>query len=108
MALAVDWVTSNLYWSSSQKPSLHVTSPRGSYTTLLLQGALKVTAAHLNSLLRASCFFCARQHLCGWIFSLFLFLMKSSPVSFLSGRCVRRPAPPVWATVLHGDHGGWW
>lgn len=48
MALAVDWVTSNLYWSSSQKPSLHVTSPLGSYTTLLLQGALKVTAAHLN------------------------------------------------------------
>lgn len=73
MALAVDWVTSNLYWSSSQKPGLHVTSPLGSYTTLLLQGALKVTAAHLNSLLRASCFFCARQHLCCWILRFFSF-----------------------------------
>lgn len=66
MALAVDWVTSNLYWSSSQKASLHVTSPLGSYTTLLLQGALKVTAA--QSLLFP---LCQTKHLCGWIFRVF-------------------------------------
>lgn len=47
MALAVDWVTSNLYWSSSKKPDLHVTSRYHGYTTLLLQGALKVTEAGL-------------------------------------------------------------
>lgn len=47
MALAVDWVTSNLYWSSTKKSDLHVTSRRDGYTTLLLQGALKVTEARL-------------------------------------------------------------
>uniref|UniRef100_A0A3Q3JL43 EGF-like domain-containing protein n=1 Tax=Monopterus albus TaxID=43700 RepID=A0A3Q3JL43_MONAL len=34
-ALAVDWVTSNLYWSSTQRPDLHVTSHHDGYTTLL-------------------------------------------------------------------------
>lgn len=41
-ALAVDWVTSNLYWSSTERPDLHVTSRHGGYTTSLLQGSLKV------------------------------------------------------------------
>ncbi|KAM3599170.1 uncharacterized protein V6R79_001076 [Siganus canaliculatus] len=39
-ALAVDWVTSNLYWSSTQRSDLHVTSQQG-HTTFLLQGSLK-------------------------------------------------------------------
>uniref|UniRef100_A0A8C3AUL6 Si:dkey-88l16.3 n=1 Tax=Cyclopterus lumpus TaxID=8103 RepID=A0A8C3AUL6_CYCLU len=41
-ALAVDWVTSNLYWSSTARPNFHVTSRRDGYTTLLRQGSLKV------------------------------------------------------------------
>ncbi|KAF7648260.1 hypothetical protein LDENG_00159790 [Lucifuga dentata] len=44
-ALAVDWVTSNLYWSSIERPDLHVTSPQNSYTTFLLQGSLKGTSS---------------------------------------------------------------
>ncbi|XP_047426561.1 low-density lipoprotein receptor-related protein 2-like isoform X2 [Mugil cephalus] len=39
-ALAVDWVTSNLYWSSSEKPEIHVTSRYDGYTTSLLQGSI--------------------------------------------------------------------
>lgn len=41
-ALALDWVTYNLYWSSSLRPHLHVTSRQGGHTALLLQGALQV------------------------------------------------------------------
>ncbi|XP_018536167.1 low-density lipoprotein receptor-related protein 2 isoform X1 [Lates calcarifer] len=44
-ALAVDWVSSNLYWSSTQRPDLHVTSRYHSYTTSLLQGSLKGTSS---------------------------------------------------------------
>ncbi|XP_042365557.1 low-density lipoprotein receptor-related protein 2-like [Plectropomus leopardus] len=44
-ALAVDWVTSNLYWSSTSKPDLHVTSRRDSHTTSLLQGSLQGTTS---------------------------------------------------------------
>ncbi|XP_075936104.1 low-density lipoprotein receptor-related protein 1B-like [Anarhichas minor] len=45
-ALAVDWVTSNLYWSSTARPDLHVTSRQEGYTTLLLlQRSLKCTTS---------------------------------------------------------------
>ncbi|XP_059214408.1 low-density lipoprotein receptor-related protein 2 isoform X2 [Centropristis striata] len=44
-ALAVDWVTSNLYWSSITRPDLHVTSRHDGYTTSLLQGSLKGTTS---------------------------------------------------------------
>ncbi|XP_029301025.1 LOW QUALITY PROTEIN: low-density lipoprotein receptor-related protein 2-like [Cottoperca gobio] len=44
-ALAVDWVTSNLYWSSTARPDLHVTSHLNGYTTSLLQGSLKATTS---------------------------------------------------------------
>ncbi|CAK6954675.1 low-density lipoprotein receptor-related protein 2-like isoform X3 [Scomber scombrus] len=44
-ALAVDWVTSNLYWSSVERPDLHVTSRYNGYTTSLLQGSLKGTTS---------------------------------------------------------------
>uniref|UniRef100_A0AAX7VQ77 EGF-like domain-containing protein n=1 Tax=Astatotilapia calliptera TaxID=8154 RepID=A0AAX7VQ77_ASTCA len=44
-ALAIDWVTSNLYWSSSSRPNIHVTSRNGGYTTSLLQGSLTVKLA---------------------------------------------------------------
>ncbi|XP_059400694.1 low-density lipoprotein receptor-related protein 2-like [Carassius carassius] len=40
-ALAVDWVTRNLYWSSVKSPQLYVTSPEGKYTSLLLQAELE-------------------------------------------------------------------
>ncbi|CAL8318102.1 unnamed protein product [Lota lota] len=40
-ALAVDWVTANVYWSSRNLPDLHLTSIDGAYTTSLLQGSLK-------------------------------------------------------------------
>ncbi|XP_043952272.1 low-density lipoprotein receptor-related protein 2-like isoform X1 [Gambusia affinis] len=39
-ALAVDWVTSNLYWSSMKRPDIHVTSRLKNHTTSLLQGPL--------------------------------------------------------------------
>ncbi|XP_077353898.1 uncharacterized protein lrp13b isoform X2 [Festucalex cinctus] len=45
MALAVDWVTSNVYWSSTRRPNLHVTSSRDGYTAYLLQGELKRTTS---------------------------------------------------------------
>ncbi|XP_034752534.1 low-density lipoprotein receptor-related protein 2-like isoform X1 [Etheostoma cragini] len=44
-AMAVDWVTSSLYWSSIASPDLHVTSRHGGYTTSLLQGSLKGTTS---------------------------------------------------------------
>ncbi|XP_008323120.1 low-density lipoprotein receptor-related protein 2-like isoform X2 [Cynoglossus semilaevis] len=44
-AMAVDWVTSNLYWSSTNRPDLHVTSQDGSYTISLLQGSLQGTTS---------------------------------------------------------------
>ncbi|KAM6984683.1 vitellogenin receptor [Aplochiton taeniatus] len=44
-ALAVDWVTSNLYWSSSLRPDLHVTSSPDGHTIPLLQGALQGTTS---------------------------------------------------------------
>ncbi|XP_056434326.1 low-density lipoprotein receptor-related protein 2 isoform X4 [Gadus chalcogrammus] len=40
-ALAVDWVTSNVYWTSLNLPDLHLTSIDGAYTTALLEGSLK-------------------------------------------------------------------
>ncbi|XP_012771987.3 uncharacterized protein lrp13b isoform X2 [Maylandia zebra] len=44
-ALAIDWVTSNLYWSSSSRPNIHVTSRNGGYTTSLLQGSLTLATS---------------------------------------------------------------
>ncbi|XP_073334409.1 uncharacterized protein [Pagrus major] len=44
-ALAVDWVTTNLYWSSIKRPDLHVTSHHDGFTTSLLQGSLKGTTS---------------------------------------------------------------
>ncbi|XP_040013370.1 low-density lipoprotein receptor-related protein 2-like isoform X2 [Xiphias gladius] len=44
-AMAVDWVTSNLYWSSTERPDVHVTSRYDGYTTSLLQGSLKGTTS---------------------------------------------------------------
>lgn len=42
-ALAVDWVSHNLYWSSIRSPQLYVTSSGGKYTLLVLQGELQET-----------------------------------------------------------------
>lgn len=35
-ALAIDWVTKNLYWSSRAQSAVHVTSSDGRYTTAIL------------------------------------------------------------------------
>nr|XP_057920777.1 low-density lipoprotein receptor-related protein 2-like isoform X2 [Doryrhamphus excisus] len=45
VALAVDWVTSNLYWSSTKRPNLHVTTRHNGFTTSLLQGSLTGTTS---------------------------------------------------------------
>lgn len=42
-ALAVDWVTRNLYWTSVKSPQLYVTSPGGKFTVLVLQAELEGT-----------------------------------------------------------------
>ncbi|KAI7789745.1 putative low-density lipoprotein receptor-related protein 2 [Triplophysa rosa] len=42
-ALAVDWVSHNLYWSRIRSPQLYVTSPGGKYTLLVLQAELQET-----------------------------------------------------------------
>lgn len=47
-ALAVDWVTSSLYWSSIKKPLLHVTTRSGDHTAVLLQPSVTVTEALLQ------------------------------------------------------------
>nr|XP_055065094.1 low-density lipoprotein receptor-related protein 2 isoform X1 [Misgurnus anguillicaudatus] len=44
-ALAVDWVSYNLYWSSVGSPQLYVTSPGGKYTSLVLQAKLQGTVS---------------------------------------------------------------
>lgn len=46
-ALAVDWVSANLYWSSVKKPDLHVTTRSGDHTAVLLQPSMTVTQAFL-------------------------------------------------------------
>ncbi|MBN3311182.1 LRP4 protein, partial [Amia calva] len=40
-ALAVDWLTNNLYWSSSRQALLRVTSATGAYTTVLFADNLE-------------------------------------------------------------------
>lgn len=39
-ALAVDWITRNLYWSSTRQPWLQVTSAWGEHTTVLIREGL--------------------------------------------------------------------
>lgn len=48
-ALAVDWVTSNLYWSSIEKPGLRVTTRREGHTAVLLQASTMVTRLRSDS-----------------------------------------------------------
>ncbi|XP_046717120.1 low-density lipoprotein receptor-related protein 2 isoform X2 [Silurus meridionalis] len=40
-ALAVDWITHNLYWSSSKKPQIYATSAGGTFTSVVLQARLQ-------------------------------------------------------------------
>lgn len=44
-ALAVDWITHNLYWSSSRKPQIYVTSADGKFTSMVLQAGLQDTTS---------------------------------------------------------------
>ncbi|XP_073770596.1 uncharacterized protein si:dkey-88l16.3 isoform X2 [Danio rerio] len=44
-ALALDWVTKNLYWSSMKRPELFVTSPGGKLTAVVLQAELAGTVS---------------------------------------------------------------
>lgn len=39
--LAVDWITHNLYWSSSKKPQIYVTSADGKFTCMVLQAGFQ-------------------------------------------------------------------
>ena len=39
-ALAVDWITLNLYWSSTKQPRLQVTSAQGAHTAVLISEGL--------------------------------------------------------------------
>ncbi|XP_047660949.1 low-density lipoprotein receptor-related protein 2 isoform X4 [Tachysurus fulvidraco] len=41
IALAVDWITHNLYWSSSKKPQIYVTSADGKFTSMVLQAGFQ-------------------------------------------------------------------
>nr|XP_057927615.1 very low-density lipoprotein receptor [Doryrhamphus excisus] len=48
-AMALDWVTSDIYWSSSKQPRLHVTSSRGGYSAVLIKEAIgRVQSIALN------------------------------------------------------------
>lgn len=44
-ALAVDWITHNLYWSSSKKPQIYVTSAGGKFTSMVQQAGLQDTTS---------------------------------------------------------------
>lgn len=44
-ALAVDWITRNLYWSSIKQPQLHVSSPGWKYTAIVLEAELQDTTS---------------------------------------------------------------
>ncbi|XP_077478907.1 uncharacterized protein lrp13b [Stigmatopora argus] len=49
-ALAVDWVTFNIYWSSTNRPNLHVTSRQTGFTASLLQVSIKtITSIAVDS-----------------------------------------------------------
>uniref|UniRef100_A0A3Q2YMN6 Low-density lipoprotein receptor-related protein 1B-like n=1 Tax=Hippocampus comes TaxID=109280 RepID=A0A3Q2YMN6_HIPCM len=48
-AMALDWVTFNIYWSSTKQPRLHVTSNSGVFTTILIKdgiGGVESIALH--------------------------------------------------------------
>ncbi|KAL7836140.1 hypothetical protein AOLI_G00274240 [Acnodon oligacanthus] len=56
-AMAVDWVTLNLYWSSSGQSGLWVTSAKGTETALILQGEVKnVSSITLQPVAGRMCF----------------------------------------------------
>ncbi|XP_048874532.1 low-density lipoprotein receptor-related protein 2 isoform X14 [Brienomyrus brachyistius] len=44
-SLAVDWITLNLYWSSSQQPRIHVTAAQNRHTITLLADNLQAPSA---------------------------------------------------------------
>lgn len=44
-AIAIDWVTLNIYWSSSKQPRLHVTSVRGAHTAVVLKEGIKTVGS---------------------------------------------------------------
>ncbi|KAL7847835.1 hypothetical protein AOLI_G00225530 [Acnodon oligacanthus] len=44
-ALAVDWITHNLYWSSINKPQIYVSSASWKYTTMVVQAKLQDTTS---------------------------------------------------------------
>ncbi|RVE65639.1 hypothetical protein OJAV_G00118390 [Oryzias javanicus] len=55
-ALAVDWVTSNLFWSSSERPDIHVTSSEGHTTSLLQKSLMGITSIALHPLSGRLCY----------------------------------------------------
>ncbi|XP_026198401.1 very low-density lipoprotein receptor isoform X2 [Anabas testudineus] len=56
-AMALDWVTLNLYWSSSKQPRLQVTSITGAHTAVLIkEGIRRVRSIALHPLSGKVCF----------------------------------------------------
>lgn len=88
-ALAVDWVTSNLYWSSIKKPDLHVTSRSGHTAALLHASPMVVEDPPLSSAL----LLCVPSIM--------------TRVHTPSGHYLRCRAPPLRVAVLHSSDGRW-
>lgn len=97
-ALAVDWVTSNLYWSSIQKPDLHVTSGADGHTAALLPAPSMVLEDLL--VLRFT-------ELPLGLAKLLFVPAKMIRVHTPSGHYLHRCAPPLRMAVLHSSDGGW-
>ncbi|XP_036070280.1 low-density lipoprotein receptor-related protein 2 isoform X3 [Oryzias melastigma] len=55
-ALAVDWVTSNLFWSSSERPDIHVTTREGLTTSLLQRSLMGIFSIALHPLSGRLCY----------------------------------------------------
>lgn len=56
-AMALDWVTNNVYWSSKKQPGLQVTSITASHTTVLLEVGLRtLESLALHPLTGSMCF----------------------------------------------------
>lgn len=56
-AMAVDWITLNIYWSSYKQPRLQVTAVTGTYTAILIKdGIIRVGSIALHPPSRRVCF----------------------------------------------------
>lgn len=96
-ALAVDWATSNLYWSSIKKPDLHVTSRAEGHTAVLLRASTMVLEDLVLSF----------NELPLGLSKLLFVPAKMMLVHTPSGHYLHCFAPPLRMAVLHSSDGGW-